>query len=91
MAEPSVYPPPGTIGRRQLRLVRAFDLVRNPQDWKAPIQAVIPARSKRSVQSAVIVFTGSWPRFREVPGDPESLVVTAPGYRYQTAEALTGA
>lgn len=90
MEEPGCYPPVGVTGRRQLRLVRAFDLVRDPDDWQAPIQAVIPARARRAVQSAVIIFTGSWPRFAPVPGDPDALVVTAAGYRLQSAETLTG-
>ncbi len=81
MTATTTYPRFWTISAKQVRLVRAFDLVRNPRDWQAPIQAVIPAAERRLVQKAVIVFTGTWPRFAEVPGDPDSLVVTAPGYR----------
>lgn len=80
MLATAMYPPVGVTGRRQLHLVRAFERVRNPRDWKAPIQAVIPATERRVVQKAVIIFTGTWPQFKEVPGEPESLVVTSPGF-----------
>ncbi len=81
MLATAMYPPAQVHGLRQLHLVRAFDQVRDPRDWKAPIQAVIPATERRLVQKAVIIFTGTWPQFARVPGEPESLIVTAPGYR----------
>jgi hypothetical protein len=91
MQEQPSYPPVRVTGLRQLRLVRAFELVRDRLDWTAPIQAVIPASQRRVVQQAVMIFTGSWPEFASVPGDPEHLVVTAPGCSGRSREALIGA
>jgi hypothetical protein len=77
-----VHPPLESSGiGQQRRLVRAFDRVRDPRDWKGPIQAVIPSKERRVVQRAVIIFTESWPIFHPIPGHKDQLVVTAPGYR----------
>lgn len=80
------YPPLHLSGPVRQLLVKAFERVRDPRDWKAPIQAVIPAADRRVVQKAVILFTGTWPIFTMVPGEADQLVVTAPGYRLGPAE-----
>ena len=62
-------------------LSQAFDLVRNERDWKAPILAVIPAAAQPVVAKAVLWFTQTPPVFVPVAGEPELLIVRAPGYR----------
>lgn len=63
------------------QLVAAFERVRNPRDWKAPIRAVIPAAERRLVDQAVRWFTDTAPAFTLAPGVKHRLVVRAPGYR----------
>lgn len=63
------------------QLASAFDRVRDPHDWKAPIRAVIPVVERPIVEKAVLWFTETEPRFEEVPGESDRLLVVAPGYR----------
>jgi hypothetical protein len=68
-------------GSRLEQLATAFDRVRDPRDWKAPIESVIPASDRGLVEQAVLMFTNTVPTFAEAAGTPERLVVRAPGYR----------
>lgn len=63
---------------RQARLSAAFDLVRPAEHWKYPIDAVIPADQRASVEEAVAYFTGSTCTFRILPD--KRLRVLAEGY-----------
>ena len=75
------YDPKRATGYRLEQLASAFDRVRDPQDWKAPIRAVIPVVERPIVEKAVLWFTETEPRFEQVPGETDWLIVMAPGYR----------
>jgi hypothetical protein len=75
------YDPRRVTGYRLEQLAAAFDRVRHPHDWKAPIRAVIPAQERPVVEKAVLWFTETVPVFEPVPGEADRLVVMAPGYR----------
>lgn len=75
------YDPKRSTGYRFEQLAAAFDRVRDPRDWKAPIRSVIPAEERDLVEKAVRWFTGTTPAFEAAPGETDRLVVWAPGYR----------
>lgn len=75
------YDPIRMTGYRLEQLASAFDRVRDPRDWKAPIRAVIPADERPVVEQAVRWFTDTDPVFIDGPGGGKELVVLAPGYR----------
>ena len=75
------YDPKRLTGYRLDELAAAFDRVRNARDWKAPIQAVIPAQERPLVEKAVLWFTDTVPEFLAHPEASDRLVVRAPGYR----------
>jgi hypothetical protein len=75
------YDPVHSTGYRLEQLAAAFDRVRNPRDWKAPIRSVIPAEERHVVEKAVLWFTETVPAFEPAPGETGLLVVMAPGYR----------
>jgi len=81
MTESSAYDPKRATGYRFEQLASAFDRVRDPQDWKAPIRAVITAVERPVIEKAVRWFTETEPRFEEIPGEADRLIVVAPGYR----------
>ena len=68
-------------GYRHEQLAAAFDRVRNPRDWQAPIRAHIPAADRPVVEQAVQWFTNTVPVFLPAPGREGRLLVRAPGYR----------
>jgi len=70
-----------STGYRFEQLAAAFDRVRDPRDWKAPIRSVIPVEERDLVEKAVLCFTNTTPAFEVAPGETDRLVVTAPGYR----------
>jgi hypothetical protein len=70
-----------STGYRFEQLAAAFDRVRDPRDWKAPIRSVIPASDRDVVEQAVLWFTAAAPAFQAVPGETDRLEITAPGYR----------
>ena len=84
------YDPKRLTGYRLEELAAAFDRVRNARDWKAPIQAVIPAQERPLVEKAVLWFTDTVPEFLAHPEASDRLVVRAPGYRLGGAEARNG-
>lgn len=62
----------------------AFDRVRNPFDWKAPIDACISPESSPIVRSAISYFTATEPRFQPITDHFNTLHayrVTSIGYR----------
>lgn len=75
------YDPRRMTGYRLEQLAAAFDRIRDPRDWKAPIRAVIPALERPVVEKAVLWFTETVPVFEPAPGELDRLVVRAPGYR----------
>jgi hypothetical protein len=84
------YDPERLTGYRLEQLAAAFDRVRNARDWKAPIQAVIPAAERPVVEKAVLWFTDTVPVFAAHPGAADRLVVRASGYRLGGAETRDG-
>lgn len=84
------YDPKRLTGYRLEELAAAFDRVRNARDWKAPIQAVIPAHERPLVEKAVLWFTDTVPEFLAHPEASDRLVVRAPGYRLGGAETRKG-
>lgn len=81
MAASAAYDPKRATGYPMERLAKAFDKVRNPRDWKAPIHAIIPVEERPVVEKAVIWFTGTVPEFVVAPEATDRLVVKAQGYR----------
>ncbi|MFN2316472.1 MAG: hypothetical protein ABR602_07275 [Gemmatimonadales bacterium] len=75
------HDPNALTGSRLEQLATAFDRIRDPRDWKAPIESVIPASERGVVEQAVLMFTNTVPTFAEDAGTPDRLVVRAPGYR----------
>lgn len=69
---------PGELQSEQL--ARAFDRVRNPRDWKAPIHAEIAVADRQIVEEAILWFTATVPRFAPIPGRSDRLLLTAAGY-----------
>jgi hypothetical protein len=60
------------------QLTEAFALVKNPDNWKLPIAATVPADADRAaISAAVVFFTGSMAEF--IPGR-RGLHVGAAGY-----------
>jgi len=80
------YDPRRSTGYRIEQLAGAFDRVRDPADWQAPVWAVIVADERPLIEKAVLWFTESEPVFERVPGSEELLVVKAPGYRQGAGE-----
>jgi hypothetical protein len=75
------YDPRILTGYRMDQLATAFDRVRDPRDWKAPIEAMIPVSDRGVVEKAVLWFTNTVPTFAAAEATPDRLVVRAPGYR----------
>ncbi len=82
------YHPERPNGFRLEQLAAAFDRVRDPRDWQAPIRAVISTGERQVVETAVIWFTETLPSFEAAPGEVHRLVVTAQGYRHGTGGSL---
>ena len=59
-------------------LTEAFDLVKDAEDWKNPIDAVIDANKQKIVDSAILFCAGSVSHFSYVNED--ELRVQAKGY-----------
>lgn len=68
-------------GARLAELSGAFDRVRDPRDWQAPIHSEIAAAERPLVERAVRLFTDTHPVFEPSPDAADRLVVRAPGYR----------
>lgn len=66
----------GGYSRRELS--KAFDKVRNPDDWKAPISAWVPRHDMFVVQAAVEFYTATEPK---VTVYPDMVHVQSIGYR----------
>ena len=81
MTASAAYQPERMTGYRHEQLAAAFDRVRNPRDWKAPIRAEIAVAERPVVEQAVYWFTATVPVFLHAPGAATRLLVRAPGYR----------
>jgi hypothetical protein len=81
MTQSLAFDPERLTGYRQEQLAAAFDRVRDPRDWKAPIEAVIPEGDRVLVEHAVHWFTDTIPMFTALPGASGRLEVRARGYR----------
>ena len=69
-------------GYTQQELDDAFALVKNPDDWKAPIATGIDANHDfRIIEAAVIYFTGTVPMIYGNPRHPRTTFIRADGYR----------
>jgi len=84
------YDPQRLTGYQLDQLAGAFDRVRNPRDWKAPIDAVIAATDRTLVEKAVLWFTDTVPKFSVIAGSPDRLAVRALGYRMGETETRNG-
>ena len=89
MTVPAIDHPKRSTGYRLDELASAFDRVRDPRDWKAPIRSVIPAAERHLVEKAVLWFTDTAADFEAVPGESDRLVVMARGYRHGPAGDIT--
>ncbi len=74
------FNPKTATGYTLAQLAEAFDRVRNPRNWKAPVLAVISASDRPVVEQAIRWFTDTEPRFEPAAGADDRVVVTAPGY-----------
>jgi len=81
------YDPRSTTGFHLDQLAAAFDRVRDPRDWQAPIRAMISTAERPVVEQAVLWFTDTVPTFEPAPGEADLLMVMAPGYRRSTIYA----
>ena len=81
MTEADAGDPNGVTGFRLDQLKAAFERVCDPFDWKGPIRTLIPAVERLLVETAVRWYSESEPRFEEIPGEADRLIVLAPGYR----------
>lgn len=86
MSQSLAFDPERLTGYRQEQLAAVFDRVRDPRDWKAPIQAHIPAADRSAVEHAVLWFTDTAPTFTALPGASGQLEVRAQGYRLGSSE-----
>jgi hypothetical protein len=84
------YDPKRLTGYQLEQLAAAFDRVRDPRDWKAPIEAVIAAAERPLVEQAVLWFTDTVPVFSAIAGTPDRLAVRAKGYRLGETETRNG-
>ncbi len=65
--------------RFHIRSLReAFSWVQDRTNWKLPVHAIIEPKDRLVVEEAIVFFTGSVPRFTELPGG--QLYVQAAGY-----------
>ncbi|MDZ4674791.1 MAG: hypothetical protein SGI84_10065 [Gemmatimonadota bacterium] len=76
-----LFDPRQVTGFTQQHLADAFDRVRDPRDWMAPIVAEVDRSDQSLVEQAVLWFTDSAPSFEPVPGQPDRVSVSAPGFR----------
>lgn len=84
------YDPKRLTGYQLEQLAGAFDRVRNPRDWKAPIDAVIAVAERPLVEKAVLWFTDTVPVFSAISGAPDRLAIKALGYRLGETETRNG-
>jgi alkyl sulfatase BDS1-like metallo-beta-lactamase superfamily hydrolase len=68
------------IGYTDLELNLAFELVKPAENWKYPIDAVIPAHFQRVVTAAIDHYAGGGAEVLESDLDPHKVRVIAPGY-----------
>jgi hypothetical protein len=66
----------------QKLLSAAFDMVRNPEHWKNPVDGMVRWEHANVVMEAVVYFTGTPAECKRVRGpDGQDLAhITAPGY-----------
>ena len=68
-----------TFGHDVKDLERAFDMVKDKNDWKAPVDAWIRKRDKSIVADAIVFYTGCMPAVVETTETYCRIV--ADGYR----------
>ena len=64
--------------RSREELKEYFEKVQNPNDWKAPINALVDPADVDGVTEAVIFYTGTIPEYKR---SGKQVRVTAVGYR----------
>jgi len=68
------------MGYTKSELHIVFQMVRDPENWKNPIKAYINRAYAEKADAAVGFFTGGPATISSVPGCPDMIEVTAPGY-----------
>lgn len=58
-----------------------FSLICNTQDWKGPVDCIVPFWMLGIVSEAIKFMTASQPVAHSVPGREDVIRVVAPGYR----------
>lgn len=71
----------GYNGYTYEQLRDAFDKTQNPNDWKAPIYATIPAGKLAVTITAITYFTLTSVTVKPDPGSQKFFVVESIGYR----------
>lgn len=71
---------PGPEGYRPAQLSAAFDLVKDADHWKNPIDAVVDEDMMDVLAESIPYYTGTPATFFEIDDQPGKLRVTAPGY-----------
>lgn len=79
--DPTRSDPLRLTGYRMEELAWAFDRVKDPYDWMAPIQAEIRTSILPLVREAILWFTRTIPAVEPIPGRPSTVRVRALGYR----------
>lgn len=67
-------------GYSQDALSAAFNAVQDKTHWKNPVNAIVDRDQIEILTRAIPWFTGTEAAFSDVDGDPDKVVVTAPGY-----------
>lgn len=75
-------------GYTRAELSEAFDRVKNPDNWKLPINVTLPVwlarREKTMIEAAVVFYAGCCPEFTELRDGSGGVIrgtrVTAAGY-----------
>lgn len=62
------------------QLESSFDKVKNPQNWKLPIDSVCEMKDIADIKEAIIFFTGSVPTFKPCAHLTGKYTVKAAGY-----------
>lgn len=62
------------------KLESYFNLVKNPQNWKLPIDSICEMKDVANIESAIIFFTGSVPSFKPSATLTGKYIVKADGY-----------
>lgn len=69
----------------------AFDKVSNPDDWRAPIDALVPGSEIGVTEAAITFFTGTVPTVRaHIKVDPATHLLCGRGFRVKSVGYRNG-